>query len=908
MNQYAFRSLKISLMLAFTLSINFLYAQGGSATVTINYTPGRTMIDGESKWDIKEWQYLESQRSSCFSFLDIKLLVKSEYGGRELKYKIQITNNTPYEVGLNCSKWGFGTGGRRSIQPGATTSGSASFKISDGERTIIISKVKFAFSNSVQQEYGVPNESDYVECGETVRSALLKKSKVKEFQELKRQAQSAESNKDWAAAKSLYQKASYLYEKEAMQAKADEMSERISADMAGKKAERLAEEAESLAAEGQFNAAANKYGVAARTDQSKESEYQEKAEEMRQKQSGKEAESLAEQAESLAAEEQFEAAADKFEAAAKADENKQSDYRAKAEEMRQKQSEKDTAEEEAAAAEAESSEEEASEEDSADEESEEENEDEESPSSEESSYDEEARAKSAAMEEYERQERVNQYWENRNQATQDNMMAAGEMGAQAILVHLLIGRLIYNNMESDVPLSTMAGPGDMIGGRVGYGLSSVPIFTNSESETYDGNNYGTSTSTDNYQSFILELGGGFDYWPIYSERFGLGASVDLYAGHGLLFQQFSYGGALDLHGYFGGPGMQIYVGYRGGLRNIYHEPWIDPGEFGSGKAETSFSRITAGPQFRFINNQGSDFSTLGVLGVLERNYAWNGNGGAATLFHYSPGIRLEWNKRNRFSLGAEAVFNYRRVGEQLHGYDPETTFNGSMYNINFHRRFDRFFNSALRMRNPSLAYQKIREFEGFYLSVMQPNLTWIQSDTSGFRSTEPFIGIDVIGFHYLFKLHKGIGIGTGIDGTYSGVRWDAPGSQTYSRMHRAGLSIPLTMRFHLPKALARYYAEMGYSYHYFFYNSLESRNPSEIDGYWSSDDENDLPLLNAYGNYRFAIGMSIPGRENSTSIGLVFERSLGSIIDPDYSSDKILPSGGSDARLNRLTIQFAVQF
>tara|TARA_R110001592_G_scaffold219477_1_gene473764 strand:+ start:160371 stop:162929 length:2559 start_codon:yes stop_codon:yes gene_type:complete len=682
-----------------------------------------------------------------------------------------------------------------------------------------------------------------------VHDAIRKIQKDKEFQDLRSQAQAAEASEDWETAKGLYQKASYISESEAMQAKAKEMSEKISAERVVKKAESLAKEAESLAAD-----------------------------------------------------EQFEAAAGKYEAAARVDESKQSDYQAKADEMRQKQTEKDTAEEESAAAES------SEEEDSANEGSEEESEDEDNSSSEESAYDEEARAKSAAMEEYERQERVNQYWENRNQATQDNMMAAGEMGAQAILVHLLIGRLIYNNMDSDVPLSTMAGPGDMIGGRVGYSLSSVPIFTNSESETYDGNNFGTSNSTDNYQSFILELGGGFDYWPIYSERFGLGASVDLYAGHGLLFQQFSYGGALDLHGYFGGPGMQIYVGYRGGLRNIYHEPWIDPGEFGSGKAETSFSRITAGPQFRFINNQGSDFSTLGVLGVLERNYAWNGNGGAAALFHYSPGIRLEWNKRNRFSLGAEAVFNYRRVGERLYGYDPEATFNGSMYNINFHRRFDRFYNSALRMRNPSLAYQKIREFEGFYLSVMQPNLTWIQSDTSGYRSTEPFIGIDVIGFHYFFKLHKGIGIGTGVDGTYSGVRWDAPDIQTYSRMHRAGISIPLTMRFHLPKALARYYAEMGYSYHYFFYNSLESRNPSEIDGYWSSDDENDLPLLNAYGNYRFAIGMGIPGRENSTSIGLVFERSLGSIIDPDYSSDKILPSGGSDARLNRLTIQFAVQF
>jgi len=701
------------------------------------------------------------------------------------------------------------------------------------------------------------NSEDYKGVHEAIQS--LKKEI--EFKDLKSQAQSTEAAQDWSEARNFYQKASYLAENEAMQAKAQEMSEKIMADKVSKKAEGLAEEAESLAAEEEFDAAAGKYETAARVDKDKGSEYQ-----------------------------------------------------AKAAEMRQKQSDKETAKAEEEAAEAESSEAESSEEESTDDESSEEEtesgeeDEDESLSNEEEAYDEEAQARAAALEEYERQERVNEYWENRNQATDDNMMAAGEMGAQALLVHLLIGRLIYNNMDSDIPLSIMAGPGNMIGGRVGYGISSVPIFTNSESETYDGNNFGTSTSTDNYQSFILELGGGFDYWPVYSERFGIGLSVDLSAGHGLLFQQFSYGGALDLHGYIGGPGMQIYVGYRGGLRNVYHEPWIDPGEFGGGKAETSYSRITAGPQFRFTKNQGSDFSTLGVLGLLERNYGWSGNGGAAALFHYSPGIRFEWNKRNRFSLGVEAVFNYRRVGEQLHAYDEDASFNGSMFNVNFHRRFDRFYNSALRMRNPSLVYKRIREYEGFYLSVMQPNLTWIQSDTTAYRSTEPFVGIDVIGFHYLFKLHKGIGLGAGLDGTYSGVRWDAPNSQTYSRIHRAGLSIPFVVRLHLPKTLARYYADFGYSYHYFFYNSLESRNPGEIDGTWSSDEDNDIPLLNAYGNYRFALGVSIPGRQNSTSIGLVFERSLGSIIDPDYTSEKTLPNGGSDVRLNRLTIQFAVQF
>jgi len=679
----------------------------------------------------------------------------------------------------------------------------------------------------------------------SVHEAIRKLQKGKEFQELKSQAQSAEASQNWAEAKRLYQKASYIDEKAAMEAKADEMSAKMKADKNAEKAASLANEAEDLASKEEYGAAASKY-----------------------------------------------------ESAANIDENKSAEYNAKADEMRQKQSEKDTA---------------AAEEASAEEGSEEEGEDsensEDTDEEEEDSYDDEdALAKSAAMEEYERRERVNEYWQNRNQQSQENMMAAGELGAQAILVHLLIGQLIYSNMDAEAWHSDMAGPGNMLGGRVGYAFSSVPIFTNSSSETYDGNNYGTSNSTDNYQSFILELGGGFDYWPIYSENFGLGTSIDAFAGHGLLFQQFSYGGALSFQGYIGGPALQIFASYRGGIRNIYHEPWIDPGQFGSGKAETTYSRIMAGPQFRFIQDQGADFSTLGVLGVLERNYAWPGNGGEAALFNYSPGIRLEWNKRNRFSFGAEAVFNYRRVGEKEYTYDSEATFNGTMYNINFHRRFDRFHNSALRMRNPSLAYNKIHDYDGVYMSLFQPSLSWVSTDTSTYRSTEPFIGVDVIGVHYIYKLYKGIGLALGLDAIYSGVRFDADNASTYYRMHRGGLSIPFGVRLHLPGTLVRYYADIGYSYQYYFYNSLESRVPGEIDGYWSSDDEMDLPLKNSFTNLRLGLGMAFPGESVSQSVGLVFERSTSPIMDPDYSSDKNIIRGGSDALLNRLSISFALQF
>lgn len=146
----------------------------GTATMTITHTPGRTMIDGESKWDIKEWQRASTQTSSCFSFLDFSLYVKSNYAGDELKYKLEVTNNSNYEVDLSCSKWGFGSGGRNSVKPGATVNGSGAFSMK-GERTITFSKVRFTFPKSVQDQYGISVLSDYVNCGETASTHLNKK-------------------------------------------------------------------------------------------------------------------------------------------------------------------------------------------------------------------------------------------------------------------------------------------------------------------------------------------------------------------------------------------------------------------------------------------------------------------------------------------------------------------------------------------------------------------------------------------------------------------------------------------------------------------------------------------------------------------------------------------------------------
>jgi hypothetical protein len=166
-------------------------------TITLTHTPGREMIDGESKWDIPEWEHAEYTVSNCFSFIDLRLYWKSTNSGNELIYKVEVTNNAPYQINIRCSKWGFGSGGRDHVRAGDTKSNS-SFELKDGERTITFTRLNFSFPKEVQEKYGVSVLSDYLECGETANSYL---SKAKAEKENKSKKESTNDQKDFWSGK-----------------------------------------------------------------------------------------------------------------------------------------------------------------------------------------------------------------------------------------------------------------------------------------------------------------------------------------------------------------------------------------------------------------------------------------------------------------------------------------------------------------------------------------------------------------------------------------------------------------------------------------------------------------------------------------------------------------------------------
>lgn len=154
-----------------------------SMTITVTHTPGKTLKDGVSGWDIPDWKPTSITNTNCFKFLTFRLYHRS-FGPDKLKYKLSVTNNSEFEVDLTCSRYGLG-GGRVTVRPKSTSFGSGSFEMDINDRSITVSNVSLDFTKAQQEQYEVGGVSRYLACGETPSSYVAevqKKQKQKNNQ------------------------------------------------------------------------------------------------------------------------------------------------------------------------------------------------------------------------------------------------------------------------------------------------------------------------------------------------------------------------------------------------------------------------------------------------------------------------------------------------------------------------------------------------------------------------------------------------------------------------------------------------------------------------------------------------------------------------------------------------------
>ena len=387
----------------------------------------------------------------------------------------------------------------------------------------------------------------------------------------------------------------------------------------------------------------------------------------------------------------------------------------------------------------------------------------------------------ARQEEYERQKRVQEHYQLRQEQMNDNMASASEMGASAIMLHLLIGKLIYGGMGNDKEHSRLLGDSYHMSVFGGYGFSSRPVFFNSSYEIYDGLNYYFNEQTENHDNLTLDLQGGFEIWPLMGRSRGWGGSVSASLGHGILFQNFSFGAELGLKGYFGVDEMQLYGEYSIGTRGFDANGWIDPSELGEGaKGGYEYGRLLLGPRFSFdAELKGETRGHLIVGPVFEYNSKEPRNfGNDPLVFNWNNGFHASFWFENRMKIFMEYFWDYVRTGDVEYSYDDEATFSGTMVRFGALRSLDMFGETSY-----SYDYKQIKKLcdkkNKTVLYLANPTINWIKTVNDSIYQNEFTIGINPIGIEKEFNVQRWLALSAGaVLGVNQGGRYNVSENNT----------------------------------------------------------------------------------------------------------------------------------
>lgn len=819
----------------FGLLLSFGLAAQTSMSFRVTHFPG-----GEGgQYRSREWTTVPISANACWPFLSIRVMVKySGYQDKPYLYKVEVTNNSNYRVSVDVSNWGFGSGGSTTLGPGRSSGTPNPTNVQ--YPTFTIKSIQVWFDRNTQATYGAPNITDYFPCGQSIQSYLNQKKQEKDQKEKVAQLQAdirainGDEIFDLQRKLGLYRELDRLDQSRNYSSQILALEKRIKGleDQQMQTANKIRD------LKGKIGRLGN-----SREDLEKKRDYYRQLDRLDEENDySSEIASVDQELNSMS------------NGSSSQGSSSSGSYAGNSNSSSRSSSNQSSSSSSSASRSSSSSG---------------------SQSSASTQAQREQAAQQKRVEEYNRkQQAFEQQLRRDQQARQAHNEAMAELGMAAILVHYMIGQVIYSGIGYDSNINLMDGPGNRIGATIGYQL----VMPNPE-------------------TFSIEMGGSFDYWQYHSEEAGLAAGVEAFAGHGLVFDQFTYGTAFRMQGFLGAPELQVYGSYQLGLRAIDYTGDDQDAEV------NHYHRFMAGPQFRF-NTGYQDWSTLRVLGVFEKSnrnivirnelngnpFQTNPSPTQGALFNYTPGFRVEWNKRNRISLGAEALFT------------PD--WENDRYMFYVHRRLDQFPNSALRLKNYRRALRAINNYSGSHISVMQTSMGWVQNDSSGVINTDPILGVRPVGYQYIFPLYKNLALQAGLETRYDVGRFNHPVTNVNNRVHRLGLTAPLTLRLYMPYTFTRYHIEAGLSYTQNLLDIGERRN----DGSWETDGEYQPFLEESLRSYRLGIGASFPGANNNHSVSLIYESSFS----PYYQSFESLVvsqafPNAEATRLHNISIQLALQ-
>jgi hypothetical protein len=485
--------------------------------------------------------------------------------------------------------------------------------------------------------------------------------------------------------------------------------------------------------------------------------------------------------------------------------------------------------------------------------------------------------------EFERQQRVKEYQTRMDQERTENMAVAAGAGASMLLMHYYVAERIFSDVGVYHPENTFYANALKLRGQLGYQISSAPIFKNVSQEEYDGNTYNYVTSTQNYQTGTLDFVAQGELWPVYGDKFGLGLNAGGYAGHGFLFQNFSWGYNYGLRTFVGSNTLQLQLDYQGGLRNFSYFNWIEPTQFADGKSRFNFIRYGIGPRFVWEKDQRKNAHSLSIQAIFEnpdfRQLAQSNN---PILWRWFSGIRAEFDMLHGVNGFLELIPSYQRSGTVEYAFDDDATFGELYFRIGVVRNFDLFGGSAYDLSYDQ-AKKALSVTNRTTLILPSVGFTWFEADSNG-SAFNHFLKpvVNVLGVEKEWDLLPWMSIGSGVSAAaFQGAEYKLKGiGNIRYRYQEFGLDIPLHARIYTKQgAISNSWLLAGIKAYVPLYRQWQERQLPDGIGF------NDRPLTTAqFGTYRLSnvlgAGIDFPTADATLlRIGLVYERTRA-VIEP----------------------------
>lgn len=651
------------LTIAFLLS-SLLALSQKSTTIKVTHFPGNTLVKGKSEFVAPKYIPLSTTNTGCFSFLDVAVYVKaSGYKEKPYQFKVSITNRSSYEIFVNCSMWGFGTGGAVTLRPGQTSSGSNNY--SDKYQTIRIYDVDIHFNESVKSTY--PFYYDYsenIDCKDTPRSLINKMKKRGELEskvkKIKEQIKSLDNSEHNLRVKiSLYEELKRIDTK--------------NLDKYNRKIQEIKERLQKIEAEftrkneeiGQLKNQINSLGNTKEDLLKKKELYRKLA--------------------SVDKENNYENKISEIEEEIKVKKQEEADKKLAEQQIKNKESSTE-------------------EETSTDEEDEEETEKQRLIEKEEAAKEAQRKKEEAAERKRKQKEEAEKRRVARKQAydkrveaqNKRNLATASTAAASTAGLLYMLGGFIYDNMGKPYPRNEQLyiGNGPIVGLDFGYTTGLTPYVFNSNLESYDGNR--TTNKLESQaalgwtMNFKVQINLGYEYKYVGGYGFGaaeIGISPVIASYTGL---NYNYGGRV-----FAGlddvvpalQGLKLFAEYEagsrkhtGGLFNINSE------ETGDGYTHLQYENIKLGIRYSWYKNSRTAYRQHLYLGIIEEkiktddsgfyvqnlnenheSFLWGKENNSNSSFNipskgFYRGYMLEWKRDHKSSLYVKFYPNYAYTG------------------------------------------------------------------------------------------------------------------------------------------------------------------------------------------------------------------------------------------------------